>query len=183
MIMRVRPPLRLTHFGTDVVGFGRTEQGFDGRLAWLSRPDRPLPEGLHHLPTIEIMRRYGVRPTDWEDYVTTPLHDPWWQTHGYLTDSDRFATPALHVNSWYDFGADVTAPTLHRKDHPRPLADRRERDPSLARTSVASGVTGGRDLGCGEGETTMMPDMAAGDPVEAANEETETRLGVNTRPH
>jgi uncharacterized protein len=68
----------------------------------------PLPEGLHHLPTVDIMRHYGVGPTDWEDLLTTPLHDPWWQTHGYITDSDSFATPALLVNSWYDFGEDVT---------------------------------------------------------------------------
>jgi uncharacterized protein len=68
----------------------------------------PLPEGLYHLPTADIMRHYGVGPTDWEDLLTKPLHDPWWRTHGYITDNDSFATPALLVNSWYDFGEDVT---------------------------------------------------------------------------
>jgi uncharacterized protein len=65
----------------------------------------PLPEGLHHLPTVDIMRHYGVGPTGWENLVTNPINDPWWQTHGYIADSDSFATPALHVDSWYDFGA------------------------------------------------------------------------------
>ncbi len=62
----------------------------------------PLPEGLHYLPTVDIMQNYGVGPTDWEDLVTNPIEDPWWQTHGYITESDSFATPALMVNSWYD---------------------------------------------------------------------------------
>jgi uncharacterized protein len=68
----------------------------------------PLPEALHHLPTIDIMRHYGVGPTDWEEMFSRPLHDPWWRTHGYVAESDSFATPALHVNSWYDLGVDVT---------------------------------------------------------------------------
>jgi uncharacterized protein len=68
----------------------------------------PLPEGLHHLPTNDIMRHYGIGPTDWEEVVTNPPHDPWWQTHKFITDGDRFNTPALHVNSWYDSGVDVT---------------------------------------------------------------------------
>lgn len=62
----------------------------------------PLPEGLHHLPTIDIMKHYGVGPTDWEDLLSRSPADPWWQTRGSITKSDRFATPALLVNSWYD---------------------------------------------------------------------------------
>lgn len=68
----------------------------------------PLPDGHHQLPTIDIMRHYGVGPTDWEDVLTKPLDDPWWQTLGYIADRDSFATPALHVNSWYDLGAAET---------------------------------------------------------------------------
>ncbi|MGI9043870.1 MAG: CocE/NonD family hydrolase [Gemmatimonadaceae bacterium] len=68
----------------------------------------PLPEGLYHLPTIDIMRHYGVGPTDWEDLLRKPFHDPWWQTRSYIAESDSFATPGLHVNSWYDRGADIT---------------------------------------------------------------------------
>jgi uncharacterized protein len=62
----------------------------------------PLPEALNHLPTVDIMQHYGAGPTDFEEMVSRPLHDPWWQTHGYIAENDRFATPALHVNSWYD---------------------------------------------------------------------------------
>jgi uncharacterized protein len=61
------------------------------------------PEGLLHLPTVDIMRHYGVGPTDWEGSLK-PLDDPWWQTHGHIAESDSFATPALHVDSWYDLG-------------------------------------------------------------------------------
>lgn len=68
----------------------------------------PLPEGLQHLPTIDIMQHYGVGPTEWEDVLTTPLDDPWWQSLGYIADRDSFATPAPHVNSWYDLGAAET---------------------------------------------------------------------------
>jgi|GEM_PF-96911 len=87
----------------------------------------PVPEGLRHLPTVDIMSHYGVGPTDWEEVLTRPLGDPWWQTLGYIADADSFATPALHVNSWYDLGAAETlqlfqlmqrnAVDAHTRDH------------------------------------------------------------------
>ena len=56
------------------------------------------------------MRKYGPpdRDTDWEEVMSTPLADEWWDRLGYLSDADRFDTPALHVNSWYDLGANET---------------------------------------------------------------------------
>ena len=65
---------------------------------------------LRTLPTIDLMKKYGPpdRDTDWEKFLSEPLAGEWWDQLGYLTDEDRFDTPALHVNSWYDLGANET---------------------------------------------------------------------------
>lgn len=60
------------------------------------------------LPTVDLLRVAGGPPTDYEEIMTRSLTDPWWDSLGYLRDSDRFDVPALHVNSWYDFGATQT---------------------------------------------------------------------------
>ena len=60
------------------------------------------------LPLIDMMERVSAPPTDWKDVLGRDLTDPWWDEFGYLKDSDRFDVPALHVNSWYDFGVAET---------------------------------------------------------------------------
>lgn len=31
-----------------------------------------------------------------------PLADPYWRELGYVSDEDRFSTPALMINTWHD---------------------------------------------------------------------------------
>lgn len=56
------------------------------------------------LPLLDMMNKASGPPTDWEGFVTHAPRDPWWDQFGYVKDTDRFNVPALHINSWYDFG-------------------------------------------------------------------------------
>ncbi len=71
-------------------------------------PDVDLATLLWSLPTIDIMTKAGGPPSDYEDIMSHPLGDPYWDGLGYIKNSDRFDVPALHVNSWYDFGVGET---------------------------------------------------------------------------
>jgi putative CocE/NonD family hydrolase len=77
------------------------------------RTDRTLPEfdmakWIWHLPTRDILRAAGAPASDYEDLIAMGLTDPWWDQFGYMRDGDQFDVPALHINSWYDFGAQDT---------------------------------------------------------------------------
>lgn len=76
-------------------------------------PDRKLPEldlakWIWHLPTRDLLRAAGAPASDYEDLIALSPADPWWDQFGYVRDGDRFNVPALHINSWYDFGAQDT---------------------------------------------------------------------------
>lgn len=60
------------------------------------------------LPVIDMMRKAGGLPTDFEECVSHRPGDPWWDDFGYIADSNRFDVPAIHVNSWYDYGVAET---------------------------------------------------------------------------
>jgi len=62
------------------------------------------------LPIIDLVDRMGAPPSDWEGIVSHEPSDPWWDQFGYIKEIDRFNTPALFVDSWYDYGpADTLA--------------------------------------------------------------------------
>ena len=69
-----------------------------------ARLQRPIDyaQALPGLPIVELVRRFRSDPTDFEDYVGRPLHDPYWKVSGYISDEDRFSTPSLIVNTWHD---------------------------------------------------------------------------------
>jgi putative CocE/NonD family hydrolase len=72
-----------------------------------SERDMGRPAGLNDLmslPVIKINQRCSGPRTDWEAYLSHELSDPWWEECGYITDADSFNVPALHVNSWFDYG-------------------------------------------------------------------------------
>jgi uncharacterized protein len=56
------------------------------------------------LPLVDMMKKAGGPPTDWEDFVSHAPGDPWWDQFGYIKPDDRFDVPSLQINSWYDFG-------------------------------------------------------------------------------
>ena len=66
-------------------------------------------EILKSLPVIAMMGKSQAPPTNFEEFVShQSIADPWWNKFGFIRDTDRFNVPALHVNSWYDFGGAET---------------------------------------------------------------------------
>jgi putative CocE/NonD family hydrolase len=79
--------------------------------AWNQPPKLPIinyQQAWYHLPMKDALRDQGMPPSDFEDTISKPLADPYWRQLPYMTDSYVSDVPALFVNSWYDFGADVT---------------------------------------------------------------------------
>lgn len=71
-------------------------------------PDSPekVRKALATLPAIQAMQVLGDGPVpsafeDWMRYGGEPRH-PYWSKQGLVTEADRFDTPTLHINSWYD---------------------------------------------------------------------------------
>lgn len=54
------------------------------------------------LPMIEMLKRVGAPPSDFEGFVSHQPGDPWWDQFGYINEAHRFNAPALQVCSWYD---------------------------------------------------------------------------------
>ncbi len=62
------------------------------------------------LPVIDILKKAGAPPSDYEGFVSHSPADPYWDQFGYIKATDRFNTPALFLDSWYDYGpADTLA--------------------------------------------------------------------------
>ena len=62
------------------------------------------------LPLVDVVKAAGAPPSDWEGFVSHDLNDPWWDQFGYVNETHRFNTPALFLDSWYDYGpADTMA--------------------------------------------------------------------------
>jgi uncharacterized protein len=78
---------------------------------WNQPPKPPAIDyrrAWYHLPMKDALRDQGLPPSDFEDTITKAPTDPYWSKLPYMTPSYVSDVPALFVNSWYDFGADVT---------------------------------------------------------------------------
>ena len=62
------------------------------------------PEAFAWLPSVDIVRRLGTQVDDYVGVMSRPPTDPWWTTRGYVTPVDRFSTPVLLVDGWFDYG-------------------------------------------------------------------------------
>ncbi|MBL8272153.1 CocE/NonD family hydrolase [Steroidobacter sp.] len=67
-----------------------------------------LRRAWHHLPMIEALRSQGMATTDFEDTISKPATDPYWASLPYMKEDYTSDVPTLFINSWYDFGADMT---------------------------------------------------------------------------
>ncbi|MDO5758108.1 MAG: CocE/NonD family hydrolase [Rhodobacterales bacterium] len=59
-------------------------------------------EVITDLPSGTLVARHRDDPTDYEDFLSHFEDPAYWRDLGYLTAQDRFAAPALHVNTWHD---------------------------------------------------------------------------------
>lgn len=57
------------------------------------------------LPVVDILRNHGMPLTDYEHYVTnTPQSEYFDELDDMVRPDDTFDTPALYMDSWYDYG-------------------------------------------------------------------------------
>jgi len=61
-----------------------------------------------HLPMVDALRDQGFPDSDFADNLEKSLTDSYWDQLPYMTDAYTSDVPTLFVNSWYDFGVDVT---------------------------------------------------------------------------
>jgi len=74
-----------------------------------TRPDSvDFGSALRSLPVIDMIKNVGGPRTDWEAFVSSRPGSSYWSTQGYASDTTRYDVPALHVNSWLDYGAEQT---------------------------------------------------------------------------
>jgi putative CocE/NonD family hydrolase len=82
---------------------------------------------IGQLPTGTLVSRNRADPTDYEDFLSHFDDPAYWDALGYLQATDRFDTPALHMNTWHDIGVRGTfeaaalmrarATTIAARDH------------------------------------------------------------------
>ena len=65
-------------------------------------PNIDMQAALRGLPVVDLVKRLAPAPNGYEEFVSKPLTDPWWQTLGYVSDADLPTIPALVINTWGD---------------------------------------------------------------------------------
>lgn len=71
-------------------------------------PKIDFNKAWYHLPMKEALTSQGLPVTDFEDHVSRPPSDPYWQSLPHMKEGYASDVPALFINSWYDFGTDMT---------------------------------------------------------------------------
>lgn len=71
-------------------------------------PEIDFSRAWYHLPMKEALSAQGLPVSDFEDHVSRPPSDPYWEALPHLREGYTSDVPALFVNSWYDFGTDMT---------------------------------------------------------------------------
>lgn len=67
-----------------------------------------LRDAFMTLPVVDIPKFMKSLPSDWEDLAGRAPTDPWWDDGNYLEDDTVVDVPALHINSWHDYGVNET---------------------------------------------------------------------------
>lgn len=60
------------------------------------------------LPIIDILKKSGSPPTDYENFVSNNPDGEYFKNLDWMKKSDRINTPMLFVDSWYDYGVAET---------------------------------------------------------------------------
>jgi hypothetical protein len=69
------------------------------------KPDgTKLIDAYWTLPINQIMNVVEAMPSDMDDFVNRLPNDPRWKDVEFGTEDDRYSTPMLMINSWYDIG-------------------------------------------------------------------------------
>lgn len=96
--------------------FGMFEGGVPqlaAAVGWFATQGGKTPDAMHgaainpgqvltELPSGTLVSRLRQTPTDYDAFIARFEDDAFWNELGYLTPADRFAAPALHINTWHD---------------------------------------------------------------------------------
>jgi len=100
---------RYAYFGVFEGGIFELASGFGWFLEHGAASPRaaPAPQvdiaaALRTLPLSGMVQRQRPGPNSFEDFVRTPLVDPWWRTLDYVMDDDSQQVPALVITTWGD---------------------------------------------------------------------------------
>lgn len=72
----------------------------------VNQPPADRETQLRTLPVFDLLDRTGAAPSDFAEMLrrTDDFTDPYWREMGFLTETDRFAAPALHVSGPQEAG-------------------------------------------------------------------------------
>jgi len=118
-------------------------------------PNIDLQKMYLTLPLIDMLKKAGGPPTDFENLASHEPDDPWWGQLGSIDDHDRFNTPALLMTSWNDTVANeafVLAKLMHKNDESALARDNQfvvaaPTTHCAYETATEHTIVGGRDLG------------------------------------
>lgn len=140
-------------------GLDRAEYNANDRLWERARKPSPVDfwKAVWHLPMKDALAAQGMPATDFADNISRAPTDPYWSGLPYMTPGYTSDVPALFINSWYDFGADVTlAEFNHLRAH---SVSQTARDNQFAIISPHSHCSFER----GASEHTRIGDLDVGD--------------------
>ena len=83
----------------------------DAAQLFQAAPDRQtsdLHPYLKTLPVIDILKKSGAPPTDYEDFASSNPEAPYFHELDWAGEDDRFDVPAIFFDSWYDYGVAET---------------------------------------------------------------------------
>jgi uncharacterized protein len=60
------------------------------------------PDASKGFPQIDLMKRLGVQPTEFEDFINRPIQSASW-SEGRISDRDDIQIPTLWMSSWFDY--------------------------------------------------------------------------------
>jgi len=109
-----------------------------------------------YLPVVDIVRNTGMPYTDYEHYPTnTPESDYFDELYDMVRPDDTFNTPALYIDSWYDYGPRNTLKLFNQMRANAPSQKARDNQFVIVAPSTHCGwvhatentVIGERDLG------------------------------------
>lgn len=81
----------------------------------MAAPQVDYARALRTLPLRDAMTGVRPDPTDFADFMDRFEDPAYWRDMGYVSDADRFETPFLVVDSWYDGARESLALAAHMR--------------------------------------------------------------------
>jgi putative CocE/NonD family hydrolase len=81
-------------------------------FASIDKGARPMPNVelasfFRTLPVVDMPDRAGSPSWDWRNFLERSPDDSWWDSQGYLTETDSVGVATLHVSSWFDMAEEA----------------------------------------------------------------------------